>query len=289
MFSQAPYKLFLSFVLSIFYFFGSAQVTSDFSLEKFSSVCSGPEEPRTFTLNFNLVATSPGDMVMLSTPKGSFKGQEEYGYKISLINNKANVSLTFHEGVPDSMIYIMGTLYNNGVPVGGAMSQHLLTKCGTCCLTEKLVLHSNGVFLPPHVKEGDPEIYCSFSGDLEAGPDSVSSINTVILNSKRRTICNDRQPGEWQSPVSSGLKPLKIDRLVTTEIFNAKENAYSLTYNPPTHQYTPIHKFRGDFLLPRTKIEPSCSEEYNFDLELNVVFNKKCTRRVTKNLVFVRP
>ncbi len=264
------------------------QTPSCFTIQNFSSVCVQTSQPRKFTLNFKIVANYTGTSAILAPLiLGSSFNNQPSGITVPLINNQANISINYTEGMMLSPIvkFTIGLKNNNNV-VCQTITEQILVPCGNYpCLyvassTQPVVRFDVG-----SLANYSGPTFTIHSG-INAEPKKVSKITTTINAAQRRTKCLNTTPLPWQNVT---LTPLTAQQLsLPSAQLTTNSNSVTKNHNP-AFSYQTSQDYAPVFAAPLTKLNPNCPEEYTITISITILFEDGCSKILNYTLTTLRP
>ncbi len=265
-----------------------SQTPTCVTVQNFTSVCVQQTQPRKFTLNFKLVASSLGNSVVLAPlVLGSNFNNQPAGVTFPLVNNQANVSINYTEGgMLSGIIKFKIELKNNNNLVCQTTSEQMLVPCGNYnCLY--------GVISTPPNVGFDVGSLANYAGPtftihygIQAQPKKVSKITTTITSSQRRSLCLNSPPSAWQNlhlpPLTASQLGIPSAQLTTFATSVTKIHAPALSYQLPMD-------YAAVYAAPVAKLNPNCPEEYKISFSTTVTFEDGCTNTQTFTVNKTRP
>ena len=265
-----------------------SQTPTCVTVQNFTSVCVQQTQPRKFTLNFKLVASSPGNSVVLvPLVLGSNFNNQPAGVTFSLVNNQANVNITYTEGgMLSGIIKFKIELKNNNNLVCETTSEQMLVSCGNYpCLYGVISTQPNVGFNVGSLANYTLPTFTIHYG-IQAQPKKVSKITTTITSSKRRTKCLNAPAGAWAilhlPPLTAAQLGIPTAQLTTFATSVTKIHTPTLSYQLPMD-------YAAVFAIPTTKINPNCPEEYTLTFTTTILFEDGCPKTDTFTVTKIRP
>lgn len=265
-----------------------SQTPSCVTVQNFTSVCVQQTQPRKFTLNFKLVASSPGNSVVLvPLVLGSNFNNQPAGVTFPLVNNQANVNITYTEGgMPSGVIKFKIELKNNNNLVCQTTSEQMLVSCGNYpCLYGVISTPPNIGFNVGSLANYALPTFTIHYG-IQAQPKKVSKITTTITSSQRRTKCLNAPAGAWTNlhlpPLTASQLGIPSAQLTTFATSVTKIHTPTLSYQLPMD-------YAAVFAVPVAKLNPNCPEEYTLTFTTTVLFEDGCTNTQTFTVNKTRP
>lgn len=262
--------------------------TSCATISNFTSVCIQQAQPRKFTLNFKLVANSPGNAVVLSPLiLGANFNNQPTGVTVPLVNNQATIPLTYNEGsMLNGIVKFKIEIKNNNNVVCQTTTEQMLVSCGNyTCLYGVISTPPNIGFDVGSLANYPGPTFTIFNG-IQAQPKKVSKITTSITSSQRRSLCLNSPPSTWQNIHLPALTAAQLGipaaQLTTFATSVTKIHTPALSYQLPKD-------YAAVFAAPVAKLNPNCPEEYSIKFSNTITFEDGCTKTEVYTINKIRP